>query len=75
MQNPTRFVVTCEFCGQQLDIRAEDVSHCIAGFVPQDVGDDIKLSDVLQRRADRRAAESLEVDHERVRSRAKARRP
>jgi hypothetical protein len=48
MQNPTRFVVTCEFCGQQLDIRAEDVSHCIAGFVPQDVGDDIKLSDVLQ---------------------------
>jgi hypothetical protein len=48
MQIPTIFVAHCEFCGEQLDIRDDDVSHCVAGWVPQDLGDDIRLSDIKQ---------------------------
>jgi hypothetical protein len=48
MQIPPCFVAHCEFCRQQLDIRAEDVSHCIAGWVEPGVGDDIELSDIKQ---------------------------
>jgi hypothetical protein len=49
MQIPTIFVAHCEFCGEQLDIRDDDVSHCVAGWVPQGIrDDDIKLSDMIQ---------------------------
>jgi hypothetical protein len=48
MQIPPCFVAHCEFCGQQLDIRAEDVVLRVAGWVMQGGGDDIRLSDMRQ---------------------------
>jgi hypothetical protein len=56
MQIPTIFVAHCEFCGEQLDPGAEGVLQCMAGWVPQGCGDDIRLSDMTQREPQNRWA-------------------
>jgi hypothetical protein len=48
LQIPACFVATCEFCGEQVDIRAKDISYCVRGWAPHDAGDDLKLSDFVQ---------------------------
>jgi hypothetical protein len=53
---PTRFVAHCEFCREQLDIGAEGVLQCTAGWVMQGGGDDIRLSDIWLREPQKRWA-------------------
>jgi hypothetical protein len=48
MRIPTIFVARCKFCGEQLDIREDDVTYCVAGWVPQGRVDDFELSDLVQ---------------------------